>query len=868
MTTVKLEIDEQKLFVGSFTQLAITIDPGSGLTLDDIDFEVTSGLAGGMVSLSRSRNFNIEKPVLLLLAGYEPGTHVLEARERAGGTIVGELKYEIEGTWEGREQGPPLWFSGEPNARLAGAAWGGGPSGPQNVATVPALGTRRIAVLFVDTSSQRYTSDATTMQGHRDRWIAEVVDGVTVAGQTRSTAAFFREVSFGNFDLTAEAYGPVQLPADHDTYFNADRSPKGSFYQSAITAGDGLIDYSKFDTVVCVTPTVPAVGMTPEKSAWPYASIGHWGPYTTAEGNLNLGVVSMPNEWGTTNDREIHETFAHELGHNLGLGDQYTPAVTGRNAGGWELMHADDPLPHFSVGHRMMLGWVPAGWVRTFNFAASGSPVDTPVTLHPIEQGVPPIDRASAIEVRIGDGFNYYFEYRNGEFPQIGDRSLPNDDHVLGTDMASPPFIAPYARPPVLLLPSDGDDAGAVLGNGDFYREIDASPSPVEFRADVSGINGNKADVRIRYGTNGRPDPSIRPWPASSTRPWQSPDIEVRNARSMVDAQWFNVPWVGNPNTVVASVTNKGNVMAPDVRVNFHVKNFNIGGAPEAFLGADIRDIPAGTTVEFTTTWVPPAVGHFCIIVRIPLYVVPTVPTLVEMTELNNTAQTNYDRFVSTTGSPSIRQETMVEVGNPYARPTRVWIIGQQTNPIYRTYLDTTWLLLEPGETRQIRVMVEYALDPRSDEIPLDVQAFTERVQELMRRPNNLGLHTYAENPEDDPRHALELLGGADVQVATGRGATFDRFDTEGRTVFGLVVTVDDRVPVHGGQVLVTFADDPDAPHAFLTVATQLDDGSFKLRAPRKWNMARADYLPEYGLGPAATDWIHARKGAEGAGAD
>jgi hypothetical protein len=153
--------------------------------------------------------------------------------------------------------------------------------------------------------------------------------------------------------------------------------------------------------------------------------------------------------------------------------------------------------------------------------------------------------------------------------------------------------VAPFSRPGILVLPSDGDDSGSVLGNGEFYRGIDASPFPVEFRADVSGIDGDKADVRIRYGTNGRPDPSIRPWPASPQRPWQSPDIEVRNAKSAADPQWSNVPWVGNPNTVVAKIKNGGNVMAPGVRVNFLIKNFNIGGAPEVALGSDVRDVPA-----------------------------------------------------------------------------------------------------------------------------------------------------------------------------------------------------------------------------------------------------------------------------------
>jgi hypothetical protein len=253
--------------------------------------------------------------------------------------------------------------------------------------------------------------------------------------------------------------------------------------------------------------------------------------------------------------------------------------------------------------------------------------------------------------------------------------------------------VPPFARPTILLLPADGDDDGSVLGNGQFYKEVDASPFPVEFRADVSGISGDKADVRIRYGTNGRPDPSIRPWPASAQRPWQSPDIEVRNAKSLADPAWANVPWVGNMNTVVAKVRNAGNVLAPQVRVNFYVKNFNIGGAPEVFLGSDLRDVPAGGTVDFSTNWVPPSTGHFCIVVRIPLYVVPTAPTIVEMTELNNLAQSNYDRFITATSSPSTREETSVMA--PSAGAVR--FIDQQKNPLYRTCVETTWLWLEPA---------------------------------------------------------------------------------------------------------------------------------------------------------------------------
>ena len=860
MATVTLGLAKKRLFVGSFTPLRVEIDPSTGLTLDDLELVVPSGLAGGIVSLARGPKYDPAKPVLMLLAGYEPGSHVIEVREKATANVVGATKFRLLGTWRGQKKGPPLWFSGMPRANLAGAAWGGGPADPQNINVLPATGTRRIAILFVDTSSQRYTTDAPTMQGHRDRWMNETINGVPVGAQTRSTRRFFREVSYNNFDISAQVFGPVQLSDTWDTYFNADGTPKGSFPQAAITAGDPLIDYGDFDTVVCVSPTVPASGMTPAKAAWPWGTIGNWGPFTTSEGDRNLGVISMPNEWGLADNREIHETLAHELGHNLGLSDQYTPAVSGRNTGGWELMDSDDPFPHFSVAHRMMLGWMQASWVRPFNFASSGAPVDQAVTLHPVEQGAPPAGRSSAIEVRIGDGLNYYFEYRNGEDPQIGDRALPLDDRVLGTDVASAPFVPPFARPTILTLPSDGDDDGPVLGNGNFYREVDASPSPVEFRADVSGINGNSANVRVRYGTNGRPDPSIRPWPASAQRPWQSPDIEIRNAKSMADPQWANVPWVGNPNTVVARVKNGGNVLAPGVRVNFYVANYNIGGAPEAFLGSDVKDIPAGATVEFTTTWVPPSNGHYCIRVRIPLYVVPTAPTVVEMTELNNIAQSNYDRFVTTTGSPSTREETLVEVSNPYDKATRVWIVGQQSNPLYRTFVDATWLWLEPKQTRRVKVMVEYALDPKSDQIPDDVKPFRDQIEKRVREPNDLGLHTYAENPDDDPRHTLELMGGGGIQVATGRATRFERFGSDGPLIFGEIIMADDGLPVPDGIALVTVTRDRDRPEEYVTVSVRVRDGRFTAEITKeKGELARAEYLPPVGIGPCETDWTERR---------
>ncbi|MGH9954934.1 MAG: hypothetical protein ACRD39_04655, partial [Nitrososphaeraceae archaeon] len=243
--------------------------------------------------------------------------------------------------------------------------------------------------------------------------------------------------------------------------------PQGSYWQACVTAGDSLINYNNFDTLVCVSQQVDG---PPVQRAWPYAN---GGTFTTAEGNRSLGVISMPNDWGVVGNREIYDTFSHELGHNLGLGDQYTPVVAGRNLGSWEMMDWDDPLPHFTIAHRMMLGWVQGSWIQSFNFSAIGGSVDQTITLHQIERGAPPSGRRAGIEIRIADGWNYYFEHRRGQTSQIGDRFLPEDNIVVGTDVTSPPYSPPLSRPGFLMLPQGS--AGVAFANGESYQETDFS---------------------------------------------------------------------------------------------------------------------------------------------------------------------------------------------------------------------------------------------------------------------------------------------------------------------------------------------------------------------------------------------------------
>ena len=486
------------------------------------------------------------------------------------------------------------------------------------MSVVPASGTRKVALLLVDTSSQRYTTNATDLQAIKDRWLQNLKDGfVGTDGTSRSARLFYREACFNptnSFDLDGDLFGPVQLSGNFDSYIDTNGSPKNGFDQACITAADSLINYNDYQSVIFVVQpwnTTDLNGNPLERAPWPQA----WGgTYTTAEGSKTLGVVVMPHNWS---NKPIYATIAHKLGHNLGLGDQYgkpsySPNVNNRTVGNWELMDNEIPLPQFTIAHRMMLGWMQAGWLKLYNFALNGgAPVDETVTLEAIETCPPATGCYGGIEVRIADGYNYYIEYRIGQGVEISDRQLPTNSAVLVTEVISSGFSAPVTRPYILKIPNDTDGDGPVLTNGLDFKATDLSnPTyPTDFKISVSGINGTTASVRIQYGVNSRPDPSIRPWPASADRQWQSPDIEVKNARDQADASWYNVPWLGHQNTVVAKVKNSGNLNAPSVWANFSIKDYTVGGAPEFALGSDQHNVNALATVDFITGWVRQPVG-------------------------------------------------------------------------------------------------------------------------------------------------------------------------------------------------------------------------------------------------------------------
>ena len=821
---VTLTLPDPKPFIGSYQRIAVDLGT-TGYTMDDLDFTITDGDAGGQFSFSRD---DLSAPnEVMLLVGYQPGLHTIDVIHRATATKVGTLDVTTVDTWAIPAESPAHWLSGPVGNFRTGYTWGGGSTTPQNVDVIPQSGSRGIAILLVDVSDARYPTGAgvTTVQNN---WRDSAV------GSTNSARLFYEEVSRGTFTLALQGTS-LPLASINDNWagqFDVMPSPWPSnsfapkngnaFAQAVISnaaaqvdaSNNPLIDFSQVRSVILVVRSAGTAST--DNFFWPQA----WGGnFTIPGGSANFNVLGMPDDWeGTRDTRTRTETLCHELGHNLGYPDLYTNVaswnysadIQARDVSNLDLMSREAQLPDMSIAQRMETGWVRPEWIQTFDFSRSTIPLSQNITLHAIEDGAPPSGQLSGVEIRIADGWNYYFEYRRSEGGQVGDQLLGSDTStgngaVVGTDVISQNFSFPINRPQVIRLRPDVEGEQSFFLPGQDYKEKDTSSMAVaDFKMSVISATGTSAVVKIEYGTNGRPDLYIRPWPGGDN--WQSPDIEIRNARSIADpGQWFNTPWEGHVNTVVAKYHNRGPVTCQNVQVEFFVKDFTVSNAPEASLGTDTHDLPpesSTATVEFSTQWLPGNQGHRCIIARTPLYIDASVnPNIVELSDSNNEAQSNYTHYISASASPGRRVRSTVALYNPWPGRALMYVIPQMTGAFaqyYRLYLEHQSLTLDPGETRYVEVMVESMFgDPR-------LGGVMDRISEkLFRVPTNVTLAGYGIPPEA-PQHP-QLLGGAQISVSSAWGTRFKDLEVRDDVyVRGQVVSAHTGKGVTG-HVLLTF---------------------------------------------------------------
>ncbi|MEJ2853379.1 MULTISPECIES: hypothetical protein [unclassified Saccharothrix] len=862
---VRLHIPPGELFIGGWVRVGVTVhDPA--ISFDELRFLVQPQDGGELVSAARDNGFDPQAPSVVLSAGRLTGPHVLTAVRASDGEPVGSAEFDVLDRWDDPKWGPSSALFGSVVAGPDSGTYGGPDSGdhtrPQNVEVHKAEGRRRVGVVLVETgqADAQYPDPITPITTALRR---ELVDGVTVDGQSRSAAEYFRQASNGMLEVDfVGPVGPVALPYDWGTYFERNKNqpapepgaednrqwaPKPGFdaivlaavaRRNADNAAAGaapLLDLSTLDSVLYVIRSRRATATRPRLSVWPRGSIGGVTRIVGARDLYGLrvpnvrdvGWIVMPDDWATdpSSGRDVHETVVHEFGHNLGLIDQYDRGYatdvaervtggsesaaenpTGATGGTWELMTWERGLPLPSAVHRLMLGWLPADTVKLYNFGVHGA-VDEQIVLHAAGAGPVPPGRWGAAEVRVEDGRNYYLEYRPEVAGRTVDQSPPQAAAVVITDALTrqPP---PGDRPQVLLIEGDADlvvERGS-FGAGEEHHEKDRSTPGFEqdFVVDVISTAADSATVRVRYAAGDRPDPMITPWAPSNN--WQSPDFEVVNGRSLADPGFRNIPWEGEPNTLRVRVHNNGAGDAHDVRVRFSVKEFTLGNGAENDLGEATVTIPSRkfVDVEAPVKWVPP-------VVRLPFKGI----TYQQHSCVVARIQPFHD---------PVSKVWEVTPENNEAQSNYTWTASTTSSPATREV--TTFLVENPWDTAAVmsftvrqphplfRVYLDHAwvrLEPgESQRIMLMVESllgderFADLVAEFAAGERRIETTTRLSMYGDDLGScAPVLLGGASVLTMTGSGTEFRHFDVSGEVAWGVVAQRSDGSPVPG-KVLVT----------------------------------------------------------------
>lgn len=329
-------------------------------------------------------------------------------------------------------------------------------------------------------------------------------------------APFYAENSFGRLSLTADVYGPVNLPI-------AASCDMQTIERAIITAADAQVNYLNYQLLMYVYPGNCAnVGQ-----AWAGNSPG----YPSSE-----GTVSLPSS-GILNTAFGLFLTAHEMGHNF----------TGFHGNGWDcgttqtkascpsLEYADawDVLGggyshHFSAYHKSKFGWFTSGNLLT---TSAGE-----YTLNPIES------LNSGLQVlRVPRNASSYYYIENRQ--TVGyDNDLPESAVAGAVVRIAPDQIGTGDSHLVDAHPGGtGDDFfDAGVGVGEAIVDSVANKK-------ISVISKDGGLVRVKVGTVPTPTtaPTPTPLPAPTLNyPPSGVGTSVNVTRPLFD--WTDVPGATN----------------------------------------------------------------------------------------------------------------------------------------------------------------------------------------------------------------------------------------------------------------------------------------------------------------------------------
>ena len=367
-----------------------------------------------------------------------------------------------------------------------------------------------------------------------------------------------------------------------------------------------------------------------------------------------------------------------------------------------------------------------------------------------------PAGEAAGIEVPVDDQRSYVFEYRRQAATTVGDKHLdrltgePGLALVLGTDVT--PSTESPKRPPILLLPVDGDGDGPVLDvAGDDFEDSDVTDKlrMWDFRVSLDSIDAadpNRARVTVHYVGAHRPQLMLHPAPGGTD--FKSRDIALRNPFG----EEFVVP--GSPHTIRLTIHNTGTLAATDVIT--HVQWLPFTTAPGSWNPLpepeEIALIPAKDKVTIEIPWTPPnmklkgvPVEHFCVNARIDRFRNPLNPDEDEIVVADNWAQSNFTTESVANGSPSDRVRTVMGFENTLERESTHFFGIRQTRNVFRVYVGHAWLALPAGGSAAIPLAYEsLAGDPQ-------LGSMMERLEPpLVETPAQVAITSWLQPPSEN----------------------------------------------------------------------------------------------------------------------
>jgi hypothetical protein len=859
------------------------VDLGAaGLLPADVEIRVGEGPDAGYVSsgLEPGRGDGIYR--FIVCAAMQPGEFHVVCNIISDGTILGKARFRVVAHWPDSDSGPGIVLTGKQEL-FAKGSWGGGPNGPQNINKVPAPERWRVLLVLVELKNSSFT--AGEIAASRSSWSTALVGAPPPAPPMPSVRAYYDEASLfttpgptlprgTTIDLVTDAVlGPIKvdiawadaLEPKNMTDSWAGWNPKPTFWQECANAistaladnGTGHTILPACDAITFLVRTessnVVVIGtkLFPAKYVWPWASgATFWWKTALSTSFMRKPIVLMPDTLPSSMpaDRQFNfvTAMAHELGHTIGLEDLYnrgdfSAEVAAREVANLDLMSAVGAFPHFSLPNKMRLGWIAPDWIQRFDFGQN--PNGAPVVLHAVEaltRNGPPGGRKAGIEVRIQDGWNYYFEYRRTIAGLVGDQLLNTTDGgpelVVGTDVKPDGKVEP-ARPVILRLPVDADGEGPVLNaSGEDYEETDVTNIARlhDFRLVFEQIDPgdpNAAHVRVEYVRAHRPELQISPAPGRGN--WKSPDIDLKGPAG------DNRVAKGLKHRIVARVRNAGSKGANNVRVTFDWLPFTVSPGAWVSLGAaPLQNVAPGTTATFEMEWNVPAslqidnieVEHFCVKVNIDRYVDPLDPNQSEIVIHNNWAQSNFDTQGLGHGSPSERHWTGLAVANRVHADATYYVLPEQESEHFRLFIGNAWVRMTRDEERIVPVACESLAGDLVHGADFEV-AFAEGQFE---RPPQASFNAFASPPDSLHCTSPSLVWGAGLALRPGLRTWVGDLRRSGEVVLGRVVGSSESVAhalTEGDvNVVVWFEDRPEEQFEF--PAEVEADGSFAALLP------------------------------------